>query len=244
MKNIWIVFKRELSSYFATPVAYVFLVVYLILSGYFTWYLGSYYSTGQADLQVFFGFHPWLYLALIPAISMRLWAEERRGGTIEWLLTMPISMGHAVTGKFLAAWAFTAVALGLTFTEWWTVGYLGDPDHGVILASYLGSLLMAGGFLAIGSCISALTKNQVIAFVLSLAACLLFILSGFPGVIDFVSAVAPEIVVDAVRSFSFLTHFNGITRGVIELRDLLFFSSLIAFFLYANAVIVDLKKAD
>jgi len=244
MKNTWTVFKRELNSYFATPVAYVFLVVYLILSGYFTWYLGRYYSTGQADLQVFFGFHPWLYLALIPAISMRLWAEERRGGTIEWLLTMPLSMGHAVAGKFLAAWAFTAVALALTFTEWWTVGYLGDPDNGVILASYLGSLLMAGGFLAIGSCISALTKNQVIAFVLSLAACLLFILSGFPGVIDFVGAIAPEIVVDAVRSFSFLTHFNGITRGVIEVRDLLFFSSLIAFFLYANAVIVDLKKAD
>lgn len=244
MRNVWIVFKRELSAYFATPVAYVFLVVYLILSGYFTWYLGRYYETDQADLQTFFGFHPWVYLALIPAISMRLWAEERRGGTIELLLTMPVSMGQAVAGKFLAAWAFTGVALGLTFTEWLTVGYLGEPDHGVIFASYLGSLLMAGGFLAIGACISAFTKNQVIAFVLSLGVCLLFILSGFPGVIDFVDAVAPEAVVDAVRSFSFLTHFNGITRGVIQLRDLLFFASLIGFFLYANAVIVDLKKAD
>lgn len=244
MRNVWIVFKRELSAYFATPVAYVFLVVYLILSGYFTWYLGRYYDTDQADLQTFFGFHPWLYLALIPAISMRLWAEERRGGTIELLLTLPVSMGQAVTGKFLAAWAFTGVALALTFTEWLTVGYLGQPDNGVIFASYLGSLLMAGGFLAIGSCISAVTKNQVIAFVLSLAVCLLFILSGFPGVINVVSAIAPEAVVDAVRSFSFLTHFNGITRGVIQFRDLLFFTSLIAFFLYANAVIVDLKKAD
>jgi len=244
MRNVWIVFKRELTAYFATPVAYVFLVVYLILSGYFTWYLGNYYETEQADLQVFFRFHPWLYLALIPAISMRLWAEERRSGTVELLLTLPVSMGQAVAGKFLAAWAFTGVALGLTVTEWLTVGYLGDPDHGVILASYLGSLLMAGGFLAIGACISAVTKNQVIAFVLSLAACLLFILSGFPGVIDVVGAVAPEVVVDAVRSFSFLTHFNGITRGVIEMRDLLFFASLIAFFLYANAVVVDLKKAD
>ena len=244
MRNVWIVFKRELAAYFATPVAYVFLVVYLALSGYFTWYLGNYYDTDQADLQTFFGFHPWLYLALIPAISMRLWAEERRGGTIELLLTLPVSMGQAVTGKFLAAWAFTGIALALTFTEWITVGYLGNPDHGVIFASYLGSLLMAGGFLAIGACISAVTKNQVIAFVLSLAVCLLFILSGFPGVINVVSAVAPEAVVDAVRSFSFLTHFNGITRGVIQFRDLLFFTSLIAFFLYANAVIVDLKKAD
>ena len=244
MRNVWIVFKRELAAYFATPVAYVFLVVYLALSGYFTWYLGNYYDTDQADLQTFFGFHPWLYLALIPAISMRLWAEERRGGTIELLLTLPVSMGQAVTGKFLAAWAFTGIALALTFTEWITVGYLGNPDHGVIFASYLGSLLMAGGFLAIGACISAVTKNQVIAFVLSLAVCLLFILSGFPGVINVVSAVAPEAVVDAVRSFSFLTHFNGITRGVIQFRDLLFFTSLIAFFLYANAVIVALKKAD
>ena len=244
MRNVWIVFKRELTAYFATPVAYVFLVVYLILSGWFTWYQGNYYGTDQADLTTFFGFHPWLYLALIPAISMRLWAEERRGGTIELLLTLPVSMGQAVFGKFLAAWAFTGVALALTFTEWITVGYLGQPDHGVIVASYLGSLLMAGGFLAIGSCISAVTKNQVIAFVLSLAACLLFILSGFPGVIDVVGSFAPEAIVDAVRSFSFLTHFYGITRGVIQLRDLLFFTTLIAFFLYANAVIVDLKKAD
>jgi ABC-2 type transport system permease protein len=244
MRNTYIVFKRELLGYFATPVAYVFLVVYLILSGIFTWYIGGFYEGNQADLSGFFAYHPWLYLALIPAISMRIWAEERRGGTIEMLLTLPISMGEAVCGKFLAAWCFTAVALALTFTQWLTVNYLGDPDNGVIFAGYIGSLLMAGSFLAIGSCISALTKNQVIAFVITVLVSLLFILSGFPMVLDAISSWMPEIIVEAVRSFSFLTHFSAITRGVIDMRDLLFFSSLIAFFLYANAVIVDLRKAD
>ena len=244
MRNVWIVFKRELAAYFTTPVAYVFLAVYLILAGYFTWFIGDYYASNQADLQPFFRFHPWLYLALIPAISMRLWAEERRGGTIELLLTLPVSMGQAVVGKFLAAWAFTGIALALTFTEWLTVGYLGNPDHGVIFASYLGSLLMAGGFLAIGACISAFTKNQVIAFVLSLVVCLLFLLSGFPGFITLCSKVLPAALVDFVRQSSFLTHFAGITRGVLEARDFVFFASLIAFFLYANTAIVDLKKAD
>jgi ABC-2 type transport system permease protein len=244
MKNTLVLFKRELRGYFSTPVAYVFIVIFLILNGWITFYLGNFYEQERADLQVFFNFHPWLYLFLIPAVSMRLWAEERKTGTIELLMTLPVTMGQTVVAKFLAAWAFTAIALLLTFPMWITVNYLGKPDNGVILASYVGSLLMAGGYLAIGACISALTKNQVIAFVLSLMLCLVFILAGFPMVLDFVSGWAPQAVVDAVRSFSFLTHFNSITKGVIDARDVLFFGSLIAMCLFANAVLLDLKKAD
>jgi len=244
MKITLTLFKRELKGYFATPVAYVFIVIFLILIGALTYYLGRFFDDERSDLQAFFGFHPWLYLLLIPAISMRLWSEERKTGTIELLMTLPVTMGQAVIGKFLAAWAFTAIALVLTFPMWITVNYLGDPDNGVILASYLGSLLMAGGYLAIGACISVLTKNQVIAFVLSLTVCLGFILVGFPMVLEFLGGWTPVPVLDAIRSFSFLTHFNSITKGVIDVRDLLFFASLIAMCLFANAVLLDLKKAD
>ena len=244
MRNTFVVFKRELRSYFATPVASVFLVVFLVLTGTFTWYMGGLYDRNQADLQVFFNYHPWLYLALIPAVSMRMWAEERRGGTIELLLTLPISMWEAVAGKFLAAWAFCGIALLLTMSNWVSVAYLGNPDNGVILAGYIGSFLMAGGFLAMGSCISAITKNQVIAFELTVTAGLALILAGFPMVLDVFSSWAPDFLLDAIRSFSFLTHFSAITRGVIDLRDMLFFVTLIVFFLFANAVLVDLKKAQ
>jgi ABC-2 type transport system permease protein len=244
MKNTLTLFKRELFGYFATPVAYVFIGIFLILNGWMTFYLGGFYENERADLSAFFNWHPWLYLFLIPAISMRLWAEERKTGTIELLMTLPVTLGQAVLAKFLAAWAFTAIALLLTFPMWITVWYLGKPDHGVILASYVGSFLMAGGYLAIGACISAFTKNQVIAFVLSLMLCLVFILAGFPMVLDAVSGWAPSAVVDAVRSFSFLTHFNSITKGVIDGRDFLFFGSLIALCLFANAIVLDLKKAD
>jgi ABC-2 type transport system permease protein len=244
MKNTLILFKRELRGYFATPVAYVFIVIFLILNGWITFYLGNFYEQERADLQVFFNFHPWLYLFLIPAVSMRLWAEERKTGTIELLMTLPVSMTQTVVAKFAAAWAFTGIALVLTFPMWITVNYLGTPDNGVILASYIGSFLMAGGYLAIGACISALTKNQVVAFVVSLMLCLVFILAGFPMVLDFVSGWTPQPVVDAVRGFSFLTHFNSITKGVIDVRDFLFFGSLMAMCLFANAVILDLKKAD
>ena len=244
MKNTLTLFKRELLGYFATPVAYVFIVIFLILNGWVTFYLGHFFEQDRADLQVFFNFHPWLYLFLIPAVSMRLWAEERKTGTIELLMTLPVTMGEAVIAKFLAAWAFTAIALLLTFPMWITVNFLGKPDNGVILASYIGSFLMAGGYLAIGACISALTKNQVIAFVVTLMLCLVFILAGVPMAMDFISGWAPQAVVDAVRSFSFLTHFNSITKGVIDVRDFLFFGSLIAMCLFANAVLLDLKKAD
>jgi ABC-2 type transport system permease protein len=214
------------------------------MAGSLAFFLGNFFDRGQADLQSFFTFHPWLYLVLIPALAMRLWAEERKSGTIELFLTLPISMTDAVVGKFLAAWAFAGIALVLTFPFWITVDYLGNPDNGVILASYIGSFLMAGAFLAIGACLSALTKNQVIAFVLTAAVCFLFTVSGSPIVLGFLTGWAPEAVLHTVASFSFLTHFNAIIRGVIDLRDAVFFASVIVIFLWANAIVVDLKKAD
>ena len=243
MRNTLIICRRELGSYFATPVAYVFLVIFLAMAGAFTFYLGNFFERGQADLQSFFAFHPWLYLFLIPAIAMRLWSEERRSGTIELFLSLPISVGEAVAGKFLAAWAFTGIAIALTFPMWITVNYLGSPDNGVIVAGYFGSLLMAGAFLAIGACISAVTKSQVIAFVVSAAVCFLFTVSGTAIVLNFFNAWAPKALVEAIASFSFLTHFNAISRGVIDLADLVFFASLIALFLFANAAVVDARKA-
>ena len=244
MKNIPVIMKRELYGYFSTPVAYVFIVIFLFLTGVFTFYLGSFYDSNQADLDPFFRFHPWLYLFLIPAISMRLWSEERKSGTIELLMTLPVTITEAVVGKFLAAWCFSGIALALTFPVWITVNYLGDPDNTVIIAGYIGSLLMAGGFLAIGSCISALTKNQVIAFVISVVICFLFILSGFPLVLDFFHGWAPQVLINAISSISFLTHFDSITKGVIDIRDLIYYAVLIAYWLYACVVVIDMKKGS
>lgn len=238
------VFKRELKSYFATPVAYVFIVIFLVLSAALTFYMGEFYERGQADLLPFFGFHPWLYLFLVPAVSMRLWSEERKSGTIELLLTLPLTMWQAVLGKFLAAWAFIGIALLLTFPLWITVNYLGDPDNGVIFASYLGSLLMAGSFLAIGSCISAATRNQVVAFILTVSACFMLVMAGYPLVLDAFRAWAPQGLVDAIAGLSFLTHFTSISKGVIDVRDLLYFLLMMGFWLYASAIVIDLKKAD
>ncbi|MDX1519226.1 MAG: ABC transporter permease [Gammaproteobacteria bacterium] len=244
MNNIRAIFKRELYGYFSTPVAYVFIVIFLFLTGVFTFYLGGFYERNQADLEPFFRFHPWLYLFLIPAIAMRLWSEERKSGTIELLMTLPVTVLDTVLGKFFAAWCFTALALALTFPIWITVNYLGNPDNTVIIASYIGSLLMAGGFLAIGSCISALTKSQVIAFVISVVICFLFILAGFPLVVDFFRGWAPQALTDAIASLSFLTHFESIKKGVIDFRDLFYFAALICLWLYANIVIIEAKKAD
>src|ERR1700722_566580 len=204
--------------------------------GPFTFYIGRFYENGVADLSVFFAYHPWLYLFLVPAISMRLWAEERRTGTMELLLTLPLPLWATVLGKYLAAWAFTGIALALTFPIWITVNYLGHPDNGVILASYVGSFLMAGAYLSIGAAISSATSNQVIAFVVSVVVCFLFTVAGAPVVIDAFQGWAPVALVDAVVSFSFLTHFSAITAGVIDLRDLVFFLSLIALFLFANVL--------
>lgn len=243
MGAIGVIAGRELRSYFATPVAYVFIVIFLALMGVFTFYLGGFYERGQADLLPFFNFHPWLYLFLVPAIAMRLWAEERKSGTVELLMTLPVTLWQAVLGKFLAAWAFTAVALALTFPIWITVNYLGEPDNGVILAGYIGSLLMAGAFLAVGSCISAANRNQVVAFIITVVVCFLFLLAGFPLVLDFFAGWLPPAGLDAISGLSFLTHFNAISKGVLDLRDVLYFGLVIAAWLYANAVVLDLKKA-
>ena len=237
------VFRREFDGYFATPLAYVFIVIFLLAMGSFTFYFGQFYATGRAELDIFFGFHPWLYLFLIPAIAMRLWAEEQKTGTIELLMTLPIPVSAAVLGKFLAAWAFAGIALLLTFPMWLTVIYLGSPDNGVILASYIGSWLMAGGYLAIGSALSALTNNQVIAFVLTVVVCFMFTISGHELVLDFFQAWAPLAIVNAVSSFSFLTHYAAIMDGVIDFRDLVFFGSLIALFLFINVIVIDQKRA-
>ncbi len=244
MKAMLAVFKRELGAYFVTPVAYVFIVIFLLLTGVFTFAEdpGAFYERGQADLRSFFLFHPWLYLFLIPAVSMRLWAEERKQGTLELLLTLPIPMWAAVAGKFLAAWAFAGIALALTFPLWITVNYLGSPDNGVIAAGYIGSFLMAGAYLAVGSCISATTRNQVVAFVVTVVVCFAFLLAGFGPVMGFIGSWAPASVVDAVSSMSFLTRFDSIGKGVVDARDIAFFVSVIALFLFGTAAVVETKK--
>ena len=237
------VFLRELTGYFVTPLAYVFIVIFLLLAAIFTFSLGGFFEGNQADLRAFFNFHPWLYLFLIPAISMRLWAEERKTGTVELLLTLPIPLWAAVIGKFLAAWCFAGLALVLTFPMWITVNYLGEPDNGVIFAQYVGSFLMAGGFLAIGSVISSLTRSQVIAFVVTVVLCFGFLVAGFPPVMDAISGWAPQWFLDAVARFSFLTNFEQVSKGVLALRDVVFFLSLIALCLYANVVALEMKKS-
>lgn len=244
MNAILNVMRREISAYFSTPVAYVYIVIFLVMTGVFTFYLGDFYERGIADLDPFFRFHPWLYLFLVPAISMRLWAEERRAGTIELLLTLPITMGQAVLGKFLAAWLFLGLALVLTAPVWITVNYLGAPDNGAIAAAYVGSWLMAGGFLAIGSCMSALTRNQVVAFILAVVVCFGFLISGLPMVMDLFSAWAPQTLLDAIADFSFLAHFSTISRGVIDIRDLVYFALVITVWLLATTIVLEMKKAN
>jgi ABC-2 type transport system permease protein len=238
------VLRRELAGYFATPVAWVFIVIFLVMAGVLTFYIGTFYERGIADLAPFFQFHAWLYLFLVPAIAMRLWAEERRSGTIELLLTLPLTTWQAVLGKFLAAWLFIGIALALTFPVWLSVNYLGQPDNGVIVAGYVGSWLMAGGFLAIGSCMSAVTRNQVVAFILSVVVCFGFLLSGLPMVMNLFSAWAPQSLLDLIADFSFLSRFASISKGVLDLRDLVYFALVIVFWLIANAVVLEMRKAD
>ncbi len=244
MRNVLTIFRREFVSYFTTPLAYVFIVIFLVMAGMLTFFVGNFFGRGQADLQPFFAFHPWLYLVLIPALSMRLWAEERRSGTIELFLTLPIRMTEAVIGKFLAAWCFAGIALVLTFPFWLTVNFLGHPDNGVILASYIASWLMAGALLAIGACISAVTKNQIIAFVLTAAFGFVVTAAGSPAVLGALQGWAPQWLIDAFARMSFIGHFTAITRGVIDLRDVAYFISVIIAFLFANAILIDLEKAE
>ncbi len=237
------VLKREFTGYFATPVALVFIVIFLVLSGVFTFKLGGFFQRQQADLRPFFDFHPWLYLFLIPAVSMRLWAEERRSGTMELLLTLPITPWGAVVGKFVAAWLFAGLALALTFPIWMTVNFLGAPDQGAILTGYLGSFLLAGAFLAVGSVMSAATKSQVIAFILSVVVCLVLMLAGLPPVVDFIKDFAPVWLVDGVTGMSFLSRFDSVSRGVIDVRDIVYFVSVMGGCLLMTVMVLEGKKA-
>jgi ABC-2 type transport system permease protein len=244
MRNVGIIMRRELASYFATPLAYIFLLIFLVLANLFTFYLGEFFERGQADLNPFFTYHPWLFLFLIPAVSMRLWADERRTGSIELLMTLPVTLWQAVVGKFLAAWLFTVLALILTFPLWITVNYLGSPDNGAILAAYIGSMLLAAGFLSIGSLASALTRNPVVAFIVGIAACFVFLVAGFPLVLDAFRGWAPQFLVDGIGALGFLTHYEAISKGVIDIRDLIYFALLITWFLLATAVVLDVRKSE
>jgi ABC-2 type transport system permease protein len=243
MRNILIIAERELAAYFATPVATVFIVIFLVLQGTLTFNLGNFFDRGQADLNPFFSFLPWVFLLLVPAITMRLWAEERRLGTIELLLTLPITQAQAVIGKFVAAWAFCAIALILTFPIILTVFYLGNPDVGVIASGYLGALLIAGAFLSIGSAMSALTRNQVIAFVLGVAVCFIFAAASYPLVTDFLNRNTP-LMAEIARRFAIVDRYQDFTRGLISLRDVVFFTTFIGFWLFLTTVLVDQRKAD
>lgn len=242
MSPVMAVVRRELRSYFVTPVAYVFLVIFLVMSGILTFYAGDFYERRQADLQPFFVMHPWLYLVLVPAVSMRMWAEEAKGGTLELLLSLPLTLAQAMLGKFLAAWIFIGVALMLTFPIWLTVNYLGSPDNGVILAGYLGSWLMAGAFLAIGASLSAVTQSQVVAFVLTLVVCFLLILVGQPQVMEFFQGALPRKLVNGLAHLSMLRHFEAISRGVLDMRDLLYFVVSMAAWLTGGVLVLDLKR--
>jgi ABC-2 type transport system permease protein len=242
-KTIRTIARRELVSYFVSPVAYVFLVIFLLLTGFFTFTVGSFFERGEASLAAFFVWHPWLFLVLVPSVGMRLWSEERRAGTLELLLTMPVTTWQAILGKFLASWAFLAIALALTFPVIITVNILGDPDNGVIAAGYLGSLLLAGAYLAITCMTSAMTRNQVVAFILSVVVCLFLILCGFNPVTDLLTRWASPAFVDTVAAFSVITHFDGFQKGVIDTRDLFFFLSVIGFALFATSVIIRNHRA-
>ncbi|MCX7138718.1 MAG: ABC transporter permease [Proteobacteria bacterium] len=230
--------KRETVSYFSSPVAYVFLVIFLLLTGFFTFTVGNFFERGEASLVSFFTWHPWLYLFLVPAAGMRLWSEERRLGTLELLLTMPITTWQAIVGKFLASWIFLILALALTFPVWITVNWLGRPDNGVIFAGYVGSALLSGAYLAISCMTSAMTRNQVISFIVSVVLCLFLILAGFTPVTDLLVRWANPSVVQTIAAFSVMTHFEGFQRGVLDLRDIVFFVSLIGFALFTTGVVI------
>jgi ABC-2 type transport system permease protein len=241
--NIKAIMKRELGGYFTSPIAYVFLVIFLLLTGFFTFTVGNFFERGEASLVSFFTWHPWLYLFLVPAVGMRLWSEERRLGTLELLLTLPITAWQAIVGKFLASWLFLALALALTFPVVITVNWLGQPDNGVIMAGYVGSLLLAGAYLAISCMTSAMTRNQVISFILSVMICLFLILAGYTPVTDLLTRFANPVVTQAIASFSVMTHFEAFQRGVLDTRDVVFFASVIGFALFATGVIIRNQRA-
>jgi len=238
MKSIWTITKRELAGYFNSPVAYVFLVIFLLMTAAFTFLIGQFIDRGQANLQAFFMWHPWIYLFLVPAVGMRLWSEERRLGTMELLLTMPITLWQCIIGKFLASWIFLTLALAMTFPIWITVNYLGDPDDSVIVASYIGSFFLAGAYLSITSMTSAFTRNQVISFILSVVICLFLVLCGWPPVTDVVETIAPRSIVEFVAAFSVMPGIEQFNNGQIDSRAVIYFLSVIGFPLFATSVII------
>ena len=242
LRNITAIVKRELSGYFGSPVAYVFIIIFLLLCGFFTFFVSHFYETGQADLRAFFQWHPWIFLFLIPAVAMRLWAEERRTGTIELILTLPVTMTELVVGKFLAAWIFITLGLCLTFPLVLTVIYLGNPDAGAIFTAYVGSFLLAGAYLSVGSMTSAMTRNQVISFIISVVICFFLVMVGWPPVTQILSGWAPFWLVNGIASFSFMTHFGSLQRGVLDLRDVLYFGSVIIFMLIATGVTLQNRR--
>ncbi len=242
MIYLFSIIKREFLAYFASPLAYIFMITFLVAAALVTFYLGNFFAAGQADLSRFFTFLPWLYLFFMPAISMRLWAEEWRSGTIELLLTLPIPLWAIVGGKYLAAWGFASISLLLTFPLWITVSYLGNPDHGALIAAYCGGILLAGGYVAISMCMSALVRSQITAFVLGVLLCFFFTLPGLPVLAELLHDIVPQTAFEILLGFSLLTHFNTISVGVIDARDIIFFASLILVFLWATIIIIDAKK--
>jgi len=242
-RNTKAIIKRELASYFESPVAYVFMVVFLMLIGFLTFFVSRFYESGQADLRGFFFWLPWMFLILVPASAMRLWAEERRAGTIETLLTLPVTATQAILGKFMAAWIFIGLIVALTFPIVLTTVYLGAPDRGAIIGGYIGSLLLAGAYLSVGMLTSALTRNQVISFVLSLVICLFLLLAGWPPVTDLMVRWAPEWLVRGVAAFSFMPHYEAFQKGVLDLRDFAYYFSVMIFMLFGTHLVLDNRKA-
>lgn len=244
MRNTKGIIKRELAGYFGSPVAYVFLVIFLVLCGFFTFYVSHFYEQGQADLRAFFEWHPWIFLFLVPAIGMRLWADERRTGTIELILTLPVTLPEVIVGKFIAAWLFIGLGLFLTFPLVLTVSYLGDPDLGAVFCAYVGSFLLAGAYLSVGSMTSSMTRNQVISFILSVIICLFLVLAGWPPVIEILSGWSPQWLINVISGFSFMPHFQSMERGVLDLRDIIYYISVIFFMLFSNGVVLQNRKAS
>ncbi len=243
IRNITAITKRELVSYFESPVAYVFMVAFLMLIGFLTFFVSRFYEAGQADLRPFFFWHPWIFLILVPAAAMRLWAEERRSGTIETLLTLPITMTQAILGKFIAGWVFLALAIFLTFPIVLTTVYLGAPDRGGIIGGYIGSILLAGAYLSVGMLTSAFTRNQVISFVLAVVICLFLLLAGWPPVTDLMVRWAPSWLIRGVAAFSFMPHYESFQKGVLDLRDFAYYLSVIIFMLFGTNLVLKNQKS-
>ena len=244
IRNVKAIFKRELFGYFESPVAYVFIIIFLLLQGFFTFNVGHFFESNTANLKAYFDWHPWVYMFLIPAVAMRLWAEDRRLGTVELILTLPVTVMEAILGKFLAAWCFIGVCLILTTPIVFTVAYLGNPDLGVAACGYLGSFLLAGAFLSVGIMTSSMTKSQVISFILSVVISLFLILAGYPPVLDTLYGWVPIWLVNLVSQLSFLSHFYSIERGVVDIRDLLYFFSIMVFFLFVTGLLIQNRRTS